>query len=243
MADYKEKIIADIEGKISPQEFFPYIEANPALVDWLQSVVPEGKTTEEVREVEFDHFFYKLSEEERERVYSTKNALFESENAAPEVQFDIAKKLLYMLYELNEEKEIFCGTLPQLISAHKNSLDKNEPADLDFYSKFLPKVMRGICELPTLERFQIPFDVKTIFKNKSRTNLWYYVEVQSRLTNLMKEIFPEGFVVLPSSVHEAIVVSASSGEAQQFTDMVNDVNDTQILPEEQLSNRAYVFVA
>ena len=59
----------------------------------------------------------------------------------------------------------------------------------------------------------------------------------------MKEIFPEGFVVLPSSVHEAIVVSAASGEAQQFTDMVNDVNDTQVLPEEQLSNRAYVFAA
>ena len=70
-------------------------------------------------------------------------------------------------------------------------MDKNEPADLDFYSKFLPKVMRGICKLPTLERYQIPFDVKTIFENKSRTNLWHYVEVQSRLTNLMKEIFPE----------------------------------------------------
>ena len=51
MADYKEKIIAYIEGKISPEEFFSYIEANPALVDWLQSIVPEGKTTEKVREV------------------------------------------------------------------------------------------------------------------------------------------------------------------------------------------------
>ena len=59
MADYKEKIIAYIEGKISPKEFFPYLEANPALFDWLQSVVPEGKTTEKVREVEFDHFFYR----------------------------------------------------------------------------------------------------------------------------------------------------------------------------------------
>ena len=191
MADYKEKIIAYIEGKIPPEEFFPYLEANPALFDWLQSIVPEDKTTEEVREVEFDHFFYKLSEEERERVYSTKAALFEAENAAPEVQFDIAKKLLYLLYELNEEKEIFFGTVPQLISAHKSSLDKNQPTDLDFYSKFLPKVMRGICELPTLECYQVPFNVKSIFENKSRTSLWYYVEVQSRLTNLMKEIFPE----------------------------------------------------
>lgn len=202
MADYKSKIIGYIEGKISPEEFFTYLEENPSLFDWLQSIVPEGKTTEEVREVEFDHFFHKLSEEEREKVYSAKNALFECENAEPKIQFDIAKEFLYLLYELNEEKEIFYGTVPQLISAHKNTLDKNETADLDFYSQFLPKVMRGICKLPTYERYQIPFNVKSIFENKSRTCLWYYVEVQSRLANLMKEIFPEENIILDETLHK-----------------------------------------
>ena len=56
MADYKSKIIAYIEGKLSSEEFFSYLEDNPGLFDWLQSLVPEGKTQNVHEEVALDYF-------------------------------------------------------------------------------------------------------------------------------------------------------------------------------------------
>ena len=49
MADYKEKIIAYIEGKISPEEFFPYLEENPALFEKVRSVLDKNKAERHIR--------------------------------------------------------------------------------------------------------------------------------------------------------------------------------------------------
>ena len=58
----------------------------------------------------------------------------------------------------------------------------------------------------------------------------------------MKERFPNGFVVLPSSIHEVIVVPMETGN-EDYSNMVKEVNSTEVSLEEQLSNRAYTFVA
>jgi len=53
--------------------------------------------------------------------------------------------------------------------------------------------------------------------------------------------FKGAFTVLPSSVHEVIIVDANDPAAMSA--MVQEVNDTQVDPEEQLSNHAYTFAA
>jgi len=60
------------------------------------------------------------------------------------------------------------------------------------------------------------------------------------MLNYFKDKFPEGFAVLPSSVHEVIVVETND---PTLDNMVQEVNDTQVQVEEQLSNHAYRFVA
>ena len=52
----------------------------------------------------------------------------------------------------------------------------------------------------------------------------------------LKERFPNGFTVLPSSVHEVLVTGASD---DRFSDMVSDVNDTAVDPQEVLGCKAY----
>lgn len=64
------------------------------------------------------------------------------------------------------------------------------------------------------------------------------------LKEKLEEMFPNGYIVLPSSVHEVIVVpNDDSIEALGLDNMVNEVNDTEVSLEEQLSNKAYRFVA
>ena len=64
------------------------------------------------------------------------------------------------------------------------------------------------------------------------------------LKEKLKEMFPNGYIVLPSSVHEVIVVpNDDSIEALELDNMVNEVNDTKVLQEEQLGTKAYRFAA
>ena len=58
---------------------------------------------------------------------------------------------------------------------------------------------------------------------------------------ILKVLFPEGFTVLPSSVHEVIVTPINDQEA--FDDMVSTVNDEKVDYTEQLSNHSYRIAA
>ena len=57
----------------------------------------------------------------------------------------------------------------------------------------------------------------------------------------LKEKFPEGFAVLPSSIHEVIVMSLAGVDEDALTSMVKEVNATEVVAEEQLSDHAYFF--
>ena len=48
--------------------------------------------------------------------------------------------------------------------------------------------------------------------------------------------------ILPSSIHEAIVYPLINGETpSEFNSMIQEINATEVLPEDVLSNHAYVF--
>lgn len=57
----------------------------------------------------------------------------------------------------------------------------------------------------------------------------------------LKKKYKEGFMILPSSVHEVIVVDVA--DSPELDSMVEEVNDTQVDPTEQLSNHAYRIAA
>ena len=49
-------------------------------------------------------------------------------------------------------------------------------------------------------------------------------------------------LMLPSSIHETLVAPYDLGvDIEQFSSMVKEINEAQVLPEEQLSDRAYII--
>lgn len=56
----------------------------------------------------------------------------------------------------------------------------------------------------------------------------------------LKKRFPEGYAVLPSSIHEVIVVGGANDE-ETLTGMVGEVNEQEVAAEEVLGHHAYVF--
>ena len=52
----------------------------------------------------------------------------------------------------------------------------------------------------------------------------------------------DGFIVLPSSLHETIVLPPKAeSEYERLADMVREVNDTQVDVEERLSYHVYAY--
>ena len=59
--------------------------------------------------------------------------------------------------------------------------------------------------------------------------------VQSRL----QDIFPEGFYILPSSVHEVLAVSADTASPDDLAFMVKSINRDQVSEEDRLSDHVF----
>lgn len=81
----------------------------------------------------------------------------------------------------------------------------------------------------------VPDDGKMIVVSNKRKSFGAYAVI-SKLP-ILKVLFPEGFTVLPSSVHEVIVVPMDDKAA--FDTMVQEVNEAEVNYTEQLSNHAY----
>ncbi len=56
------------------------------------------------------------------------------------------------------------------------------------------------------------------------------------------EQFQSGFYILPSSIHELILIPAEgTNRLEEFSGMVREVNETQVAPEDFLSDHAYYY--
>lgn len=59
---------------------------------------------------------------------------------------------------------------------------------------------------------------------------------------MVAEKLGDGFIALPSSVHETIMLSPKDGAGyEKLADMVREVNDTQVDREERLSYHVYAY--
>ena len=65
--------------------------------------------------------------------------------------------------------------------------------------------------------------------------------------NVLEQIqqkMPEGFFVLPSSIHEVMIVPRKLGsDPRQLDEMISDINETQVDPEDQLSDLCHEYDA
>jgi len=90
-------------------------------------------------------------------------------------------------------------------------------------------------ELPGLADSEMPL----VVTNKSTM---YGASAILGLISTFKEKYKNGFFVLPSSIHEVLVMPNNGDSSiEMFNAMVHDVNTTTVLPEEVLADNAFFF--
>lgn len=79
-----------------------------------------------------------------------------------------------------------------------------------------------------------------IVTNKKKVNGAVAICDKELLSNIAKE-HNSNLVILPSSIHECIIHIDNNPDMEMYSNMVREVNETQLEPEEVLSDHAYFF--
>ena len=185
MENYKQKIIDYIEGRTAPEVFYVWFEANPQVLDWLQSVIPQGKNIQDELEVKMDYFLKDIPEEKKDEIYSAYQSLCEA------VEIDRAKRLVDLLYSLDAKTVPFTDLMNLLLHNFKSVLD--DPSKYrSSYVKHMCTSVKKFFEEKYFVVKKIPYDVRIAYSNnKTNSKLWTYVNIQSWLYDLMTEIYPD----------------------------------------------------
>lgn len=84
-------------------------------------------------------------------------------------------------------------------------------------------------------------DVMYVLTNSSR-NYGAACMIYPHVLEMIGDMLKEDFYILPSSVHEVIIVPESKGlDPDEMDAMVDEINETQVEPEEVLSSHAYFY--
>lgn len=137
----------------------------------------------------------------------------------------------------NEHLPMWGITRDELYHAARKNSPKLLPSQLTPMSTFLKETE---CFPMTKEDCGLPV---YILSNQYRTN-GATVILYDDLLAQVADIFQKDLVILPSSIHEVLVIPVSSEEDTdlgKFSRMVQDVNETQLADDEILSDHTYYY--
>lgn len=146
----------------------------------------------------------------------------------------------------NEMMNSWKVNLGQLIEAAYANTKKLLPLEVITMSEILKQMMERAGGLsPEMEaELAAPDHLMYVVSNTSRQFGAYFLTDREALIKIASEIKEDQFFILPSSVHEMIVIPASQVEdTDGLIAMVKEVNATQVAPDEVLADNVYSFDA
>lgn len=203
--DYKQIILDFIEGRMEMKEFQAIWEGEEqeAILDWLQSRIPEGKTCQEPIEVKLDHFLKRLPEKEYQQINDAHKALCEAQEAPLEDQLALAKRVVDLLMNVNQEQIYERNSFAVALLYSYNMVLSNPSEYNASYVAQEPGFVRELFERSYTAIREIPYDVCVVLRGlRTPEVLGYYLNIQGWLHRLMKEIYPDETIVLDETIHQ-----------------------------------------
>lgn len=146
----------------------------------------------------------------------------------------------------NEMMNSWKINLGQLIEAAYTNTKKLLPLEVLTMSEILKQMMEHAGGLsPEMEaELAAPDHLMYVVSNTSRQFGAYFITDREALMEVASKIKEDQFFILPSSIHEMIVIPESQVEdTDALITMVKEVNATQVAPDEVLTDNVYSFDA
>lgn len=149
-----------------------------------------------------------------------------------EVPFKEFKDLVILPYVLFENEEFGIATL-QIKNEHLNSWKVEAEEVFSMAKKNTPQLL-------PMELFQLTEDMYVM--TNSAKNLGAAVILYPDSLEYAYKKLEEDFFVLPSSIHEVILVPQSFGaKIRHLQSIVKEINESEVRPEEILANSVYYY--
>ena len=136
-------------------------------------------------------------------------------------------------------------SLGKLIEAAYENTNKLMPMEITNIRNMIREMLSNVNG-SDIEDLLPPVDINItmhVVTSEKRTNGAYYITDRNALIDISKHIGCNRFYILPSSIHEFIVLPASHVDPDALLTMVKEVNATQVSPEEILADNVYMFDA
>lgn len=157
-----------------------------------------------------------------------------------ELGYEEQKRVLSM--RINNEHIKFWGvTEEDLYSQVKNNMDEMDESSFCSMEEVF-KEMIGSGGEEVLEDFSGTYPPMYVLTNKRRLN--GAVEIlDARVLRRCADVFGKDFIVIPSSIHECLLVPVSEeiNDFDYIAKIVRDINDTQVPKDEILSYHVYKY--
>mgnify|MGYP000609305133 FL=1 len=95
--------------------------------------------------------------------------------------------------------------------------------------------------LPNYMEEELEYDIPMMAVTNHSTNLGAASIFCKRIQKRLEDIFPDGFYLIPSSIHEFLAVDKKISTPESLKEMIFDINRDKVDVEDRLSDAAYCF--
>ena len=128
-----------------------------------------------------------------------------------------------------------------LLKTAKENSQRNDPAICKNLQDLLDELTGGIARDEMEPGFDGPELMPVyVLSSQSRENGAAVIFHDKVMENVHEE-FPQGFYILPSSVHELLIVPKNMADETYLEEMVQMINVTEVSPEEVLSDHVHTY--
>ena len=137
--------------------------------------------------------------------------------------------------------------LSQIIEVAYKNTRKLFPMEIDNMHDLLMKMLDERSDLTEEQKEEIlgarPEVEMSVVSNKYKCNGSYFITDRKALLKVAKKIKANSFYILPSSIHEFIVIpkDTQNMSEDEMLNMVKEVNETQVPYDAILADNVYVF--
>ena len=105
----------------------------------------------------------------------------------------------------------------------------------------MEKVICEILDIPVEEAPDMSGDIEMYVLTNSHKIFGAASILSTRILDAVSYLIGGDFIILPSSIHECIAVPCGNMESEELREMVREVNDREVLPEDRLTYSVYKY--
>ena len=164
--------------------------------------------------------------------------VFAAELTEAEVEQAVANQGTVLIR--NEHLKTWGKDLNTVFSDARKNTPRVFPAELTPMSDFLQNAFPNSNEFIDPDRDCVMKSELFILSNAIRQH-GAICTLYDDIMNQIGKTLQDDFFVIPSSVHEVLLLKASDTDCMELNEIIREVNETTVIPEEILSDHAYFY--